>query len=120
MILQLKFGYTDSHGAQHREAELRAPVMDDEIKAAGLCEAAKARGNPEGASDSFYELALVAQCLVRLGSIRPVTVEHLRAMKRSDVAQLSAALHKLEALDYLTDEEKKAAEGALMSSPAPS
>jgi phage FluMu protein gp41 len=119
-IITLKFGYLDAHGEAHREAELRAPVMDDEIKASGICEAAKTRGNMEGASDSFYELALVSQCLVRLGAVRPVTIDHLRAMKRADVAQLSAALHRLEAEDYLTDEEKKASADAPPSSPAPS
>lgn len=117
-IVKLKFGYVDTQGQAHREAELRSPVMDDELKAAGLCEAAKARGNFEGASDSFYELALLAQCMIRLGQVRPVTVEHLRGMKRQDVAQLASELHKLEAQDYLSDEEKKANGAEQPSNPA--
>jgi len=120
MLVKLKFGYIDTQGQAHKEAELRAPVMDDEIKAAGLCEAAKARGNFEGASDSFYELALLAQCLIRLGQVRPITIDHLRGMKRQDVAQLVAALHQLEADDYLSDEEKKATEVEPPSNLAPS
>lgn len=113
--VQLRRGFCDADGKHHRAATIRIPTIDDEVRAE--CDVARLAAASEDASlthsDTLDRLALIARCLVQLGEVVDPQLEHVRALRRYDVATLNNALFELER----EDEAAQLAEGKSASAP---
>jgi hypothetical protein len=120
---ELARGYIDPQtGKAHRKVTIRAPLIDDEIKADAAVALAGAAGvvnvSAESASRALWELHFAAQCIISLGEIREVSVaKHLRSLPRKDaktiVAEVSGFERRLEikAIEAAKAEEADDPEG---------
>lgn len=123
---QLKRGFIDEDGNAHKSVVLRAPSVDDQIKAdrdvAQRRESMTPELAAEGLSDTMWEVFLISRCIVSLGSITQVGELHLRKLCRLDFQILRAKLEQLE-LGLVAGEEPKpdpnSASGESTSSDSP-
>lgn len=121
--ITLRRGYVDTAGKQHREATLRAPRADDEIKAdaevAALRMHADAHKRAEANSETLQALAMVKQCCVKLGEIVAPSLDVLRSLSWQDSKTLVSTLWTLADEDGRPEETVEGAEGnAPAGSPA--
>jgi len=86
----LTHGYTDpSSNNVWKEATVRCPVFDDEIKAQEAC--------GQSVSQSLYTLHFINQCITSFGPmVKAPGPAILRRMHRDDIAVIYAAICDLE------------------------
>lgn len=126
ITFSLKRGFIDENGIAHKDVVLRAPSVDDQIKADRQAAQRRESMTPElaaeGLSDTMWEVFLLAEAMVSLGSIMQVTELHLRKLCRLDFRLLRAKLEQLE-LSLVAGEEPKpdpnSASGESTSSDSP-
>lgn len=118
VTIKLARGYIDPEGKAHREVVLRAPLIDDEIKADAARSIRGMSAPGEGESDALWELYLFRECIVSLGAIRQLDVDlHLRTLSRADSRRLSAGVAMLEASLEAVELEEGKSDGEPTSSP---
>jgi len=114
--ITLTRGFIDESGKAHRKVVIRAPLIDDEVKAdakVALAGASKIlEVSAESASDSLWDLHFAAECIVSLGEIRTVGISHLRTLSRADARRITAGVAGMEARLEARSREQAAAEEA--------
>lgn len=104
--VELRLGYLDPDGKRHRTCVVRTGTAQDSVDADTYMQGLKSDRSTrhKGESNTLYTLARLARCVVQLGEIRKVTVDHLLAMSERDVARI---------MEAQTDAEEEAEQRAL-------